>query len=177
MKNSKGSSLVLFFVLGLLLCFAAPPAHAQIGNVTRLFFPGVPTGPCNQTQEAVNTSNGNFYVCGPAGSWLQIGAGGAPAAINSQTASYALVLADAFAYVRMNVASANTVTVPLNASVAFPIGTNITVRQAGAGQTTIVATGGVTINTPSSLALRVQNSSVQLLKVATDTWDLMGDTQ
>ena len=98
--------------------------------------------------------------------------------INLQTSSYVLQLSDAGAYIRMNITStANTVTVPLNASVAFPIGTPITVRQAGTGQTTIVATGGVTINTPSSLALRTQNSSVQLLKVATDTWDLMGDTQ
>jgi hypothetical protein len=96
--------------------------------------------------------------------------------INTQTASYTLVLGDQAKLVRMNVGSANNLTVPLNASVAFPTGTVITVRQTGAGVTTIVATGGVTINSPSSLVLRVQNASVSLVKVASDTWDLSGDT-
>jgi hypothetical protein len=111
-------------------------------------------------------------------SYNTVGACPASTTINPQTSSYVLLLTDACGYVRMNVTTtANTVTVPLNSSVAFPVGTNITVRQAGTGVTTIVATGGVTITTPSSLILRVQNSAVQLLKVATDTWDLMGDTQ
>src|ERR1035441_9652006 len=95
---------------------------------------------------------------------------------NTQTSSYVLALTDV--YVRMNLTStANTVTVPLNSSQAFPVGTSITVRQTGTGVTTIVAAGGVTITTPSSLVLRTQFSSVQLVKVATDSWDLMGDTQ
>jgi hypothetical protein len=70
MKNLKGSLLLLFAVLALLLCFAVPAADAQLGNVTRLFYPGAPTGACSQTQEAVNTSTGAFYVCGPGSNWL-----------------------------------------------------------------------------------------------------------
>ena len=45
----------------------------------------------------------------------------------------------------MDNAAANTLTVPPNSSVAFPVGTSIPIRQAGAGQTTIVAGSGVAI--------------------------------
>jgi hypothetical protein len=97
--------------------------------------------------------------------------------LNTQTASYTLALADENALVRMNVATANNLTVPTNATVAFPVGTSVTVRQVGAGTTTIVPAVGVTITTPSSLILRVQYSSAQLVQVAANTWDLIGDTQ
>jgi hypothetical protein len=97
--------------------------------------------------------------------------------INTQTASYTLALTDSAALVRMNVASANNLTVPLNSSAAFPVGASVTIRQVGAGTTTIVPASGVTITTPSTLILRVQYSSVQLIQVAANTWDLIGDTQ
>lgn len=94
-------------------------------------------------------------------------------AIDDQTgASYTLALTDNNAYVRMNNASPNTVTVPPNSSVAFPIGSKVMIRQVGAGVTTIVAGGGVTINA-TSLVLAGQNTTVAVVKVATDTWDLV----
>jgi hypothetical protein len=97
-------------------------------------------------------------------------------ATSAQTASYTLVAADKAKMVEMNVASANTLTVPLNSSVAFPVGTQITVLQTGAGQTTITpATVGVTINGTPGLKLRTQWSSATLIKRATDTWVLIGD--
>jgi len=77
----------------------------------------------------------------------------------------------------MDNASPNTVTVPSNSSVAFVVGTQITVRQAGAGQTTIAAGTGVTINTPETLALKGQHSAATLIKVAADEWDLTGDLE
>lgn len=89
--------------------------------------------------------------------------------------TYTLVLTDAASAVEVNNASANTVTVPLNSSVAFPIGTVIEVAQIGAGQTTIVATGGVTIQTSTSLSLRAQYSTCSLRKRGTDVWILSGD--
>jgi hypothetical protein len=95
--------------------------------------------------------------------------------LNQQTASYSLVLSDVGKIVEMNVGSANNLTVPLDSSVAFPIGTNITILQTGAGQTTIVATGGVTINSTPGLKLRAQWSSATLIKRATDTWVAIGD--
>jgi len=100
-----------------------------------------------------------------------------PLEINTQTDSYTLVIGDAGKYVRMDKGTANNLTVPLNSSVAYATGTQIHVRQAGAGQTTIVATGGVTITTPETLKLRKQHATATLIKTATDTWELMGDLE
>ena len=96
-------------------------------------------------------------------------------ATSAQTASYTLVLTDQSDLVEISNASANTLTVPLNSSVAFPVGTTITVLQTGAGQTTITPTGGVTINGTPGLKLRAQWSSATLIKRATDTWVALGD--
>lgn len=96
-------------------------------------------------------------------------------AINTQTANYTLVLADAGNMVRMNVGTANTLTVPTNATVAFPIGTQIVGSQAGAGQTTFVAASGVTINSAGSkYKTAVQFAAWTLIKTGTDTWLLSG---
>ena len=94
---------------------------------------------------------------------------------NAQAASYTLVLADKDKLVEISNGSANTLTVPLNSSVAFPIGTQITILQTGAGATTITATGGVTINATPGLILRAQWSSVTLIKRAENTWVALGD--
>ena len=75
----------------------------------------------------------------------------------------------------MNVAGANTIGVPLNSSVAFAVGTQVNVLQTGAGQTTIQAAAGVTVNATPGLKLRTQWSSATLIKRATDTWALVGD--
>jgi hypothetical protein len=94
---------------------------------------------------------------------------------SAQSASYTLVLADKAKVVEMSVGSANNLTVPLNASVAFPVGTQIHIVQTGSGQTTVVATGGVTINTATTLKLRAQWSAATLIKRAENTWVLVGD--
>jgi hypothetical protein len=97
---------------------------------------------------------------------------------NRQTvAAYTLLLTDQGGSVEMNNASANTVTVPANANVAFAIGTVITVGQYGAGKTTVAAAAGVTIRSAGSLlGLRAQYSQVTLQKIGTDEWWLAGDT-
>jgi hypothetical protein len=97
--------------------------------------------------------------------------------INSQGGAYTLVLADAAKYVRMTSATAVDLTVPTNASVAFPVGTVIQIRQAGAGQITVVASGGVTVNTAETLKLRKQGSTAALVKISTDGWDMTGDLE
>jgi hypothetical protein len=95
---------------------------------------------------------------------------------NRQTASYTLVLSDADKLVEMNVGSANNLTVPLNSSVAFSTGTQILLAQYGAGQTTIVATSGVTIRSNGAkLKLNVQYSGATLIKIAENEWYLFGD--
>jgi hypothetical protein len=95
---------------------------------------------------------------------------------NRQTASYTLVLSDADKLVEMNVGSANNLTIPLNSSVAFPTGTQILLAQYGSGQTTVVATSGVTVRSNGGkLKLNVQYSGATLIKIGTDEWYLFGD--
>ncbi len=96
--------------------------------------------------------------------------------LNTQTASYTLVLADAGKVIPVSNASANNVTVPPNSSVAFPTGSVITLIQTGAGQTTIVAGAGVTIQSENSkLKLKAQYATAGLLKIDTDTWVAFGN--
>jgi hypothetical protein len=67
-------------------------------------------------------------------------------------------------------------TIPLNATVAFPIGTEIAVLQYGAGQTTIVATVGVTLRAKANaLKISGQFAGCTLVKVGTDEWYVIGD--
>jgi hypothetical protein len=96
-------------------------------------------------------------------------------ATSSQSASYTLVLEDKAKVVEMSVGSANNLTVPLNASVAFPVGTQIHIVQTGSGQTTVVATAGVTINSATTLKMRAQWAAATLIKRAENTWVILGD--
>jgi hypothetical protein len=98
-----------------------------------------------------------------------------PIVTNAQSSSYTLVLSDAGKMVEVSNASANTLTVPPNSSVAFPVGTIIDILQTGAGQTTITAGSGVTINSAIGLKMRAQWSPASLIKRATDTWVALGD--
>lgn len=93
-------------------------------------------------------------------------------ATNAQASNYTLVLTDASDLVEMS--GGGTLTVPTNASVAFPIGTQINILQTGASQVT-VGGAGVTINATPGLKLRAQWSGATLVKRATDTWVLVGD--
>jgi hypothetical protein len=96
-------------------------------------------------------------------------------ALNTQTTSYTLVLSDAdVKAVEMNSVSSTNVTVPPNSSVAFPVGTLITVVQKNTGDVTIVAGSGVTITPPAggNLLSPGQGQPMQLWQRATDDWYL-----
>lgn len=95
--------------------------------------------------------------------------------INATTGAYTLALTDDNRMVEMNNASGTTLTIPLNSSVAFPIGTMITILQTGAGQTTVAGAAGVTVNGTPGLKLRAQYSAATCIKRATNTWVLIGD--
>jgi hypothetical protein len=96
--------------------------------------------------------------------------------LNEKTSSYTLVLSDAGKTINMNVGTANDLTVPLNGSVPFVIGQRLDIVQTGAGQTTIVATGGVTINSKNSnKKIAARYSGATLIKTDTNTWLLIGD--
>ena len=102
-------------------------------------------------------------------------------AFDAETASYTAVLANNSQVVTMDNASANTFSIPTNASVAFPIGTQINVLQIGAGQTTIqaVTSGTTTIQSTGATAaapkLRARYSAATCLKAGTDLWYVFGD--
>lgn len=82
---------------------------------------------------------------------------------------YTLVLADALTLIQMSSSSAHNLTVPPNSSVAFPVGTQIVVEQAGTASVTIVAGAGVTLQGVALVTVG-QYSTVVLIKQATDTW-------
>lgn len=96
--------------------------------------------------------------------------------IVTYTASATLVKTDSTKLVIMNVGSANDLTVPPNADVSFPIGTQITVVQNGAGKTRIKAGVGVTINSDGAKTyINSQYSGCTIIKTATNTWSLIGN--
>ena len=113
--------------------------------------------------------------------WINKNAASVPVLLNAQSGtSYTLVLADAGKVVEGTNSSSNTITIPLNASVAFPVGTQITVLQAGTGQTTIDIASGGTLNaglqgTANTAKLRAQWSAAVLIKRSTNTWVASGD--
>lgn len=91
--------------------------------------------------------------------------------VNTQTGTtYTLVLADAGKQVTLSNASAVTVTVPLNSSVAFATGVRITLLNLGAGTVTVVGAGGVTIAHSNADVNMPQYGVMVLFKSATDTW-------
>ena len=102
---------------------------------------------------------------------------------NDQTGTtYTFVLADADnKLVTLSNASSIAVSIPTNASVAFPIGTQINLIQIGAGQVTVAAaTPGTTTvvstgATSASPKCRAQYSAITLVKKNTDSWYAIGD--
>jgi hypothetical protein len=110
------------------------------------------------------------------GKWLPVSVA-AGISIVAYTADHTLATGDVGKYLRFSKGSAISCTVPANATVGIPVGSSIGLRAAGAGQLTVVAASGVTINTAETLKLRKQGSSATLLKVGTDAWDLTGDLE
>lgn len=96
--------------------------------------------------------------------------------INAQTGlSYGPLLTDARKMITMNNAAANTITIPANSAVAYPVGTELHFMQIGAGLTTIGITTD-TLNFPASLSLDLagQYYAATALKIGTTQWVLFG---
>ena len=103
-------------------------------------------------------------------------------ALNAQTGTtYTFVLTDNGKLVTASNASAQTYSIPTNASVSYPIGTQINLIQIGAGQVTVSAAtpGTTTISsnaaTPAGPKCRNQFAALTCIKVATDVWYVIGD--
>jgi hypothetical protein len=102
--------------------------------------------------------------------------------INAQTGTtYTFVLTDNGKLVTASNASAQTYSIPTNASVAYPVGTQINLIQIGAGQVTVqaVTSGTTTVlsnaTTAAAPKTRNQYAALTAIKVATDTWYVVGD--
>jgi hypothetical protein len=99
---------------------------------------------------------------------------------SDQTADYTAVLADQYqVLVPMNKATAVAFKIPTNASVAFPVGTAITVLNKGVGAVTIsaVTSGTTTVLSAGAVAASptlAQYKTAVCIKTATDTWYVVG---
>ncbi|PQO22063.1 hypothetical protein C2I36_15065 [Rhodobacteraceae bacterium WD3A24] len=110
--------------------------------------------------------------------WVPAGGGasGEATVTADASASRTLALADAGAIIEMTSGSANTVTIPAEASVDFPVGALVNISQVGAGTTTIAGDTGVTLNGVGggSCTIDAQWGGAGLYKRAADAWVVQG---
>ena len=98
----------------------------------------------------------------------------------TQTADYTAVLNDQYQVIQqMNKATAIAFKIPTNASVAFAVGTVITVLNIGAGTCTIsaVTSGTTTVLSAGATAASptlAQYKSAACIKTGTDAWYVVG---
>jgi hypothetical protein len=90
----------------------------------------------------------------------------------AKTGAYTFVLSDASTLVQMN--GAYAFTVPLNATVAYPTGTQIHLIALTTG-VTVAFTAGITSYATPGAKIRAAGSMATLIKLNTDTWVLAGD--
>ncbi|HEX8390394.1 MAG TPA: hypothetical protein VF597_03165 [Candidatus Saccharimonadales bacterium] len=104
--------------------------------------------------------------------------GGGTITTTTRGADYTLQLSDAGTAIDVNSATSRIITIPLNSTVAFAVGTIIEIAQIGAGQVTVATASGVTLQTASAtMKTRARYATLGLRKRATDTWLLSGDTE
>jgi hypothetical protein len=175
-KHVLTSSDLIFYREGVTTADAAIPKSiiAAKGDIL--------TGTANDTPAVLSVgTNGHTLVADSSTATGLAYSAGIPVVLDAETATYTVVLGNAYQLVTMSVASANDFQIPTNANVAFPVGTVINVIQIGAGQTTIkaVTSGTTTISSTGATAtapkLRAQFSAASCIKVATDTWYVVGD--
>lgn len=146
------------------LAFKADSAHTHAAD-------DITSGTIAASRLGAGTANAAAYLRGD-NSWADFSAGvrGIMPSIRTVTAAVTLELSDDV--VRVDSASALVVTVPANASVAFPVGSIVQIRRNGAGAVSIAGEAGVTIH--GALSGVPQYASYSLMKVAADIWDIEG---
>ena len=99
-----------------------------------------------------------------------------PATINAQVGvTYTAVLTDADKIITLTNGAAIAMTIPANASVAYPIGTKLNFQQLGAGAVTVgITTDTLLINSGATLVMNGQNSIATALKITATSWVLFG---
>lgn len=97
--------------------------------------------------------------------------------LSDETGSFTYALRDANGYKRVNSAGAATATIPPDSAVFFPPGATLTLEQTGAGQVTMTAGAGVTINSAGAkVATAAQFAVVSAIKTkVANIWTLFGN--
>lgn len=111
------------------------------------------------------------------GAWVEVAQVKSVIPVKNLNSNYTLSSDDGQSYLRFTSTDQQICTVPSNSSLAFPIGTQIKLRQANTGEIVVASASGVTINVATDFIAqsRTKGSSIALIKVGTDEWDLMGD--
>jgi len=124
--------------------------------------------------EGFPASTGDIFTAADYNGLVTFGIG------TANTVDYTAVSADQYQVLElMNKATAIAYKIPTNASVAFPIGTVLTVLNIGAGVCTIsaVTSGTTTILSAGAVAAAptlAQYRSAACIKTGTDTWYVVG---
>lgn len=125
--------------------------------------------------------NGLFYADGTTDGLTQAaggGSSGSSSAVETETASsYSFVIGDVGKWKILSDGSGVALTVPPEASVSWPAGTEITIVQGDAGPVTVAGGSGVTVNVDANLSLVTggQYAVALLKKTGTNEWLLTGD--
>lgn len=149
---------------------------------------GVPSGGLGEDGDFyLDDATGDVYGPKASGAWGSAssnlqgadGTNGAPvAAINSEAGTtYTPALGDEADLIEFTSSSPVLVTLPQDSDVAFAVNTVIYFCQAGTGTVTLSAGSGATVLLPTELTseLREQQSVASAIKVAANTWRLLGD--
>ncbi len=161
--NTTQIATTAFVEAARVILAAATALKADIASPTLTGTPAAPTAAARTKTTQLATTD---FVVGEVNT------------VNADTqtgTTYTLVLTDAGKMVTMSNASAIALTVPTNASVAFPVNTRIDLLQLGAGQVTVSGAGITFKSSGAKLKLTGQYSGATLWKEATDTWVLIGD--
>ena len=184
--NSRGLSkrLAIAIVAAALGVSGVAVAHAATAGSTVTVCASKSSGALRYSKGGACKSNERKLVLGQTGATGATGATGltgtsgsiSPVTINAQTGSgYTLALADAGKFITSSTTGAIGITIPVNSSVAFPIGTKIEIGQIGSGGIILTPAAGVTLN-GGSVVVAFDSGSYQygnLLKIATNTWVLL----
>lgn len=89
---------------------------------------------------------------------------------NVQSSSYTCVLSDAGKVVVMDNTSSATITIPPNSSVAYPVGTVISIARINSGTVALTAGSGVTLTGNTATGAMATTEQLFCRKRSTDTW-------
>jgi hypothetical protein len=137
-----------------------------------------PTGPTGPIGVAGPTGPGSTVAgpTGPTGVGPTGPTGSMQLAVNTlANTAYTITLSDVDKMLLMSASTAVNLTVPDNATAAFPIGATVNVCQYGTGQITVAGSAGVTVSSSPGLKTRAQYAAFSLIKVGTNSWLAFGD--